>query len=248
MYQELLRRIENAGLVDFGNIFQRSIDLFKKTWSQGLIFTLITIAITIPLILLIYIPFLGTLIENPRAFEEGDVSPTMIIMMAIFFLVAMVIISVLSFAMTAAFFRMVKNIDHHGDKGTDSFFMFLKGNHLKKSIVLSLATVGISLLAALACYIPLIYVMVPLQFFALFFAFHSDLTTKEIIKLSFKLGNKKWFVLFGLIFVSSILAQFVGMLLCFVGIFFTASFIYLPVYLVYKDIIGFDESPKIITE
>ena len=125
MYQELLRRIENAGLVDFGDIFQRSIDLFKKTWSQGLIFTLITIAITIPLILLIYIPFLGTLIENPRAFEEGDVSPTMIIMMAIFFLVAMVIISVLSFAMTAAFFRMVKNIDHHGDKGTDSFFMFL---------------------------------------------------------------------------------------------------------------------------
>ena len=248
MYQELQRRIETAGPVDFGDIFQRSIDLFKKTWSQGLILTLITIAITVPLAMMMYIPAIGLLIENPSAFEEGDFSVVMIVSMVLIFIVALFIITVLTFALNAAFFRMVKNIDHDDDTESASFFMFLKGENLKKSIVLSLATVGISILAALLCLLPLYYVMVPIQFFALFFAFRSELSTSEIINLSFKLGNKKWLVIFGLIIVSSIVAQTVGFILCVVGIFFTASFIYLPVYLVYKDVIGFDNTPKVIQE
>ena len=64
----------------------------------------------------------------------------------------------------------------------------------------------------------------------------------DLIKLSFKLGTKKWLVTFGLVIISSILAEVVGLLLCGIGIFATASFIYLPTYYIYKEVIGFDDN------
>ena len=47
---------------------------------------------------------------------------------------------------------------------------------------------------------------------------------------------------FGLVIVSSILAEVVGLLLCGIGIFATASFIYLPTYYIYKEVVGFDDN------
>ena len=86
--------------------------------------------------------------------------------------------------------------------------------------------------------------MVPLQLVVVIFAFNPDLSVSEIIKASFKLGHKYWFVIFGLMFISGFLAQ-LGMFLCFVGIFFfTFSFIYIPLYYVYKDSIGFEDNDQ----
>jgi len=59
------------------------------------------------------------------------------------------------------------------------------------------------------------------------------------------LGNKKWLIAFGLIIVSSVLAEVVGFLLCFVGLLFTATFVYHPLYIIYKEIIGFKEHDTI---
>ena len=245
MFQELQRRIDTAKELDFGSIFQRSLDLFKETWVQGLILTLISIAITLPLIMLIYIPMIVYGIADPSAFEQGDLAALPIFIMAITLIVVIVIISALSFALQAAFFKMIKKIDHKETNEDVNFFMYFKQPYLKKSLILSLALIGIALASALLCYLPLIYAIVPLQFFVLFFAFHPELSISEVIKLSFKLGNKKWLITFGLILVAGILAQFVGMLLCFVGVFFTASFGYLPLYHIYKDVIGFDNQPEI---
>jgi len=140
---------------------------------------------------------------------------------------------------------MVKKLDYKEADESFNFFTYFKQPYLMKSLVLSLALIGISIIATFLCFLPLLYAIVPLQFFALFFAFHPELSVPEVVKLSFKLGTKKWLVTFGLIIVAGILAQFVGMLLCFVGVFFTASFGYLPLYLIYKDVIGFDTQPKI---
>ena len=63
----------------------------------------------------------------------------------------------------------------------------------------------------------------------------------KIVKASFKLGNKKWLLTFGLLFVSGLLAEIVGLLMCGIGILFTVAFVYHPTYLIYKDVIGFDE-------
>ncbi|MDH7911390.1 hypothetical protein [Winogradskyella sp. SYSU M77433] len=55
--------------------------------------------------------------------------------------------------------------------------------------------------------------------------------------------NKKWLITFGLLFVGGMVASIIGFLMCFVGIYVTASFSYLPPYLIYKDIIGFNSDP-----
>lgn len=121
--------------------------------------------------------------------------------------------------------------------------MFLKGKNLKKVMVLSLATVGISLAAVLLCYLPIFYVMVPLQLFVVIFAFNEDLSVSDIIKASFKMGNKYWLITFGLIILSSLIAQ-IGIIFCFVGVFFTAFFVHIPIYYLYKDTVGFDDDTE----
>ena len=102
-------------------------------------------------------------------------------------------------------------------------------------------SVGIAFAAALLCMLPLFYVMVPLNLIPLFFAFNPDLSAKELLKASFKLGTKKWLLIFGLTIVAGFAAQVVGMFLCFVGIIVTASFSFIPQYMVYKKAIGFSE-------
>jgi hypothetical protein len=106
--------------------------------------------------------------------------------------------------------------------------------------LLSLATMGIAILAALLCYLPIFYVMVPLQLFLPVLVFNESLTVSEIIKASFKLGNKYWLMLFGLIIVSSLLAS-LGILLCGIGIIVTSYYQYIVLYYFYKDSVGFDD-------
>lgn len=74
------------------------------------------------------------------------------------------------------------------------------------------------------------------------FAFNPELSTSEIVKAGFKLGNKKWLLTFGLIIISGLIAEIIGLLMCCVGIFVTASFAYLPAYFIYKESVGFDEN------
>ena len=71
----------------------------------------------------------------------------------------------------------------------------------------------------------------------------TKLSVSDIVKGAFKLGNKHWIYVFGFYIIASQVAQ-LGVLLCIVGIIFTASIVHLPVYYFYKDTIGFDEEAK----
>ena len=143
------------------------------------------------------------------------------------------------------FFRIIKQIDLGEPESSASFGMFMKSEYIKKTFILSLITTIIAFVALLACYLPIFYVMVPINLLTVIFAFNPDLSFQDLVSLSFKLGNKKWLITFGLIIVSSILAEIVGLLLCGIGVFVTASFVYLPLYYVYKDTIGFDDQQEI---
>ena len=67
----------------------------------------------------------------------------------------------------------------------------------------------------------------------------KDLGAWEAMETSRKLVSKNWFAFFALLLVSGIIAG-MGVLLIFIGIFFTYSMVALPMYAAYKDIIGFD--------
>ena len=88
--------------------------------------------------------------------------------------------------------------------------------------------------------LPIFYVMVPLQLFAVIFTFNQDLSASQIIKAAFKLGHKFWLIIFGVVLISSMIAQ-LGIIFCFVGVFVTQLFVHIPIYSIYKNTIGFSE-------
>jgi hypothetical protein len=249
-FLEIQKKIQNAKSLDFGDIFSNSIELFKKVWLQGFLLQLFTIIVMLPLIITIYVPFIIALIAQT---ENGNVDSgayeAVFAGFSIFaislFIVGMLVLGTVSIALNAAFLRIVKRLDYNEEVSTSDFFYFINGKYLGKLLMLMLASLLISIIATLLCFVPIIYVIVPMSFFTLFFAFNPDFSVEDIIKGSFALGNKKWLLVFGLIIVSSILAQIVGMLLCGIGLFFTSAFIYLPTYLVYKEVVGFDNDVTI---
>ena len=235
----LLEKIDRSKTLDFGDIFSNSIELFKKVWVQGLIMMLLMMVILIPFYLVMYLPFIGMGFLDMDAYSyNNDISPILMIPFFIMIFVFSIVAMVISFGMKASFYRICKMKDLN-EAGSDDYFYYLKKPYLGKVIVLSLMTFGISLLATLLCFLPIIYVMVPITLINVIFAFNPDLSASDIIKAGFRLGNKKWLITFGLIVISAILAELVGLLMCFVGIFVTASFSYIPAYFVYKESVGF---------
>lgn len=235
-----LSKVQNAKELDFGDIMGKSIELFKKTWLHGFLSFLFMMILIFPMVLIIYAPMLYYAIA-----QEGQHSSEFPIgMMLITFVLAMVIGMLLNtfvMALQAGFFNVIRVLDRGEEVEAKDHFVFFKSKHLKKTFVLSLITTGISMLAMMLCYIPIVYVVVPLLFVPIIFANNTEFSVTEIIKVSFSLGNKKWLISFGLIFISGVLAYVLGALLCGIGIFFTMSFVYLPVYVVYKEVIGFEE-------
>lgn len=244
-----IEKIDNAKQLSFGDIFNESIELFKKVWLQGFVKLLLDAIMGIVLVIVFQVPLL--LIIGSFAATSEYVSDStgavlalpMIILIFVLMLVAIAVVGTLSMALMAGFYRICKMKDSNY-LGSDDYFYYLKRKYLRKMAILVLASIGIAIPAALLCYLPLFFVIVPISFFSVIFAFNPEMSASDIISVSFKLGTKKWGISFALIFVTSILASMVGSLLCGVGVFFTASFGYLPVYFIYKHVIGFDDDYK----
>ncbi len=246
----LQEKIRNAKELDFGTIFSESIELFKKTWIQGFLLQLFTFLVMLPLIIVLYVPLIAMIIaqaENGYGDSNvySDFFAGMSILYLLFVVIGVFVLGAVSLALNAAFFRIMKSLDHGEAVSTADFWYFLKGKYLSKTFMLMLVSILIAIPSALLCYIPLIYVFVPMSFFTLTFAFNPELSVGDIVKLSFSLGNKKWLLAFGSIILATILSQMVGFLLCGIGILFTAAFVYHPAYLIYKGVIGFDDDSEI---
>jgi len=248
---EMQRRIQDAKDLDFSTIFNQSIELFKKVWVQGLVTMLLNMVLAIPVVMIFYVPLvvLGITDAYENSYNsygpsaQPDVSIAMLAIMGVLYLFMIIAMSTIGFALKAAFYRICKMRDLD-QMGQEDYFYFFKKPYLRKTIKLALAFTGISILASLLCLIPLIYAIVPLSFMVVIYAFNPELSISEIIKLSFTLGNKKWLISFGLLFVSAFLAGIIGLLMCGVGIYITSSFSNLPTYYIYKDVVGFDDADE----
>lgn len=69
----LIRKTETYKDIDFGDIFNKSIELFKKVWVQGLLLQLFTLAAMLPIIIVVYLPFIGAIIaEQESGFGDAE--------------------------------------------------------------------------------------------------------------------------------------------------------------------------------
>ncbi|WP_435137150.1 hypothetical protein [Formosa sp. A9] len=245
MNTKIEQKIAQAPELDFGTIFSNCIELFKKVWLQGLITLVLTLALMLPFYFIIYTPLIAVDIIDPDAFKNSiDSNPILLIPFVLVFIVFMIFAAAISLAMQAAFYRICKQKDLN-ENTKDDYFYYFKKPYLLKLITLALVTVIISVLCTMLCVLPLIYAIVPVSFFVVVFAFNPEMTVSDIVKTSFKIGNKKWLITFGLILVCGVLAQIVGLLMCFVGVFLTSSFSYLPIYFIYKHVVGFNDEESV---
>ena len=223
--------------MDFGSIFSRSIELFKKVWLQGFITLLLTVVTVLPFYFMIYIPMIAAGITDPEMLRNDDPPLIVILSMSILMPILMIGMTTFAIALNAAFLKICRQKDLDV-AGNDDYFYFFREGRLGKILVLSLIMLGLSILGVLTCGIGIFYLVVPLSLFPAFVAFNENLTAMETVKTSFKLGNKNWLVIFGLVVVMGIVAE-LGILLCCVGVLFTAMLSKIPVYFIYKDGLGF---------
>lgn len=247
MNTTIFERIEKAKSVDFGEIFSKSFELYKTSFKEGLMHSLVSFLVVLPFVLIVYIPILPSYIEMIQnagdpyyqpSFME-DYTPFMIFGWAIVVFFLSFLIQVINLSVFGHFYKVLRNIDHGTHKEIGSYFTMLQ-NNFSKLLVLSLATFGIALLAALLCYLPILYVMVPLQLILPILAFNEELSNSDIIKAAFKLGNKYWLILFLLIIVAGFLSA-LGMIACYIGLIATMFFTHVVMYTFYKDSVGFDD-------
>ncbi len=246
---KLQEKISNAPELDFGGLFSESIELFKKVWVQGLLLLVFAVIMILPLVIILYAPIIAMAVASESGgfdpesdpLVAGGFSVGMIIGM-LFFIIA---IAVVSTALVAGFYHVCKAADQGKEVSTNMLFKFLKKEYVGKLLQLGLIVMVIAIVAALLCVLPIFYVMVPLSFIAPLFAFNSELSPNELVKAAFALGNKKWLLMFGLLIVISLGINIISYVTCGIGAIVLGCFQYLPVFLVYKKIIGFEDGDEI---
>lgn len=251
MQNDIFQKIENAKTPDFSDILSQSFDLFKKYFKEGIIHGLISIAVALPLLLLVYIPIIPVYIEALQNAGDPYYTPSFVNEFGfIYMIVWFILVFVLSFAVQLVnmsvfgkFLKFLKKEDLGINEDEGGYFTILQA-HWKKMLVLTLASMGIAVGAALLCYLPIFYVIVPLHWLFPIFIFNDKLSVSEIIKAAFKIGNKYWLHFVGIGIVVSLVTS-VGMIACYIGIIATMPFTYVATYVGYKEVIGFDESPEI---
>ncbi|MDG1374031.1 MAG: hypothetical protein P8M66_06920 [Flavobacteriaceae bacterium] len=243
--QTILNKIQNSNSIDFGDLFNETLGVFKKVWVQGLLLQLFSLSIMIPFIIVFYIPYFSLIMEstNNQSLGYNEFNKALFEELGLYMILAYLSIFVLSIASSIlylGFYRIVKEMDQGNPYAVSDFFYFFNSSRIGKSVGLLLAYFGISVLAALLCFLPLIYAVIPLMFMFPVFAYNSHLTVSEIIKVAFALGNKKWGISFLILILNVILLYAVSFVTCGLGSLFVSCFLYLPQYIIYKKVIGFD--------
>ena len=251
-FQSLLSKIQVASTIDFGDLFNESVTLFKKVWVQGLILQLFSILIMLPFIINFYVPYFQLVLENSSngVMDFAALGQELIDAYGsslLWIYLVMLLGSLVSYVLYLGFYRIVKQIDHGQAFVFSELFHFFKAALIGKSFGLAVTHMFISILATLLCFLPIIYAIVPLMFLLPVFAYNSNLSTSEIVKVSFALGTKKWGIVFLTLILNGILIYVIAIVTCGLGTLFVSCFLYLPQYIIYKKVIGFD-GPKEVAQ
>ncbi len=241
--EQINQEITSRPPLDFAQIFSRSVSLFQNVWLQGFITLVLTVLTILPFYIIFYTPMIAAGITDPEMLKSEEPPILMLVGMAILFPVLLIGILTFSLALNAAFLKICRAKDLNL-LGADDYFYFFKQGRLGKVFNLALIMLGLSLVGVLTCGLGLFYLVVPMSLFPAFLAFNEELSAMNMVKASFTLGNKNWLVIFGLLIVLGIIAE-LGILLCFVGVLFTAMLSKVPMYYIYKDGVGFEHGATI---
>ena len=242
-FNSLEEKIDNAKALEFSSLFDSIIELFKKVWLKG--FLVVLLIAVFAFVVNILFSLIGIAPKNNLPINGFDFdgffsfySETII-----YSIPQTILVSTITMAIVAAFYRICKQFVL-GEHVVDDYFYFLKKEYFSKLLMLGIIHTGIAVVTQFLFVIPYIYAYVPLAYFTIIFANNPHLSEGEIVKASFKIGNKKWLITFGTMFVAGLLGM-LGIIGCGIGILFTISIVYLPVFFIYKEVIGFEDTSEI---
>jgi len=113
--------------LDFGSIFSRSIELFKKVWLQGFITLLLTVVTVLPFYFMIYIPMIAAGITDPEMLCNDDPPLIVILSMSILMPIVMIGMTTFAIALNAAFLKICRQKDLDVAGNDDYFYFFREG-------------------------------------------------------------------------------------------------------------------------
>lgn len=245
---ELEKKIKQAAYLDFGKILDQTFKMFKEVWLKGFLMIVVIAILAIGITTLFNTIGLGSR-SYLLDWESGFNLYSAYTLNSFYSIPQTILLSSILIGCLAGFYRICRETDLNRAQNEDMFYFF-KGKYIGKLLSLGMIYAIIAAVSQALFFMPYIYVFVPLSFFSVIFAFNPDLSELEIVKLSFMLGTKKWFLTFGLLFIMSVVAC-LGLIACGVGVLVTMSIIYIPVYFVYRDVVAFetdDDIMKIGTE
>jgi hypothetical protein len=245
------QKINTAEQIDFGDLFNESIEIFKKIWVKGLMLQLLLALLTVPLVILLLVYFFGLNFHEFKSYDFED-SETFANLLSTFYsehlLVFLLVligffftIGLLSFIFNCGFFRIIKMSDQNQQASFSEVFYFFKSPYFFKTIALLVSNALISILAVSLCFFPVFYVFIPLLFFYPVFVYNPNLSLSEIINIAFSLGHKKWGIAFCITILNTILLSLINQFTYGIGALFLGCFLHIPIYLIYKKVIGFTE-------
>ncbi len=244
-FNNISKKIAEAPRIDFGDLFNESVQVFKKVWLQGFLLQLLSIGISMPLLFLNFSILQDAGVDYSSQFNiqniltddalaQQDGSALIIYYMLTF------VVGIISSLLSFGFFRIVGQMDKGQDFIFSEFLYFFRNGRFTKSILLVLANFGVAILAVLMCVFPIFYVMIPLMFVTPFYVYNSELSITEVIKSSFALGHKKWGITFAITLLNIITLYILIIFTCGLGALFFSCFLQLPIYVLYKKIISFE--------
>lgn len=244
-YLDVEDKIKNAKPIDFGNLINDVFELFKKIWLKGFITILLIMAVALGIIFVF--TMIGLAPENVTAQQmlNFEVFYQSYVTSVIYGIPQTILLSTCILAFLGAFYRICRQ-DIEGENKEADYFYFFKKAYFSKVLMLGIIYTAIAVLAQLMFIVPYIYVYIPLSFFSVVLANHPEMGELDIVKLSFKLGNKKWFIAFITMFVAGIIGM-LGIIACGIGVLFTMSIVYLPAFLIYKEVVGFQNGKNMVT-
>ena len=260
-FENLSEKISNGKELDFGDILSRTFELFKKVWLQGFLLMVILCIVMVPLFVAIYMPMYSSLMEQ---MQNGDYNPNdasnLFAGQSDNFRYRIIgftfVISFLTTALVSAFHSVVAKLDRGEAFNFSDLFQFFRVKYFDRIFAIASFSLLIALLnfafekflspstATVLNLVLNVVLSVYTTLFVVFFAFNPHLKAGEIFSLSFNLGSKKWLLIFGLTVITAIIGM-LGAIVCGFGVLFTISIVYLPIYLVYKDVIGFNKTTDI---
>lgn len=246
LFIKISKKIAEAPRIDFGDLFNASVEIFKKVWLQGFLLQLITIALSLPLVIFNFsILSESGLDTNSFDFVEKIVNDDAVVQelgsYTIIYYLLSIAVAIISTLLSFGFFRIIKQMDDGLNFQVSDFFYFFGNKRLKKSLLLILAYIGVALLAVLMCVLPIFYVMIPLMFVTPIFVFNPEMTISEIFKSAFALGHKKWGITFAITILNIITLYILILFTCGLGSLFFGCFLQMPIYVLYKKIISFED-------